>query len=137
MIPTKSLISLYLKKYSYLLIPSTVAICFGYIKQNFFNNTFSNSKKCNQHLLSYFLPYTKPEPASYPQNKWKKIEDFGNARSPFDNHPFPTKQMQHKTVKWQSNVPVINGGGYSEGSKRVRQRPEYRQRRLIETGEGE
>ena len=28
----------------------------------------------------------------------KKIEDFGNVRSPFDNHPFPTKQMQHKTI---------------------------------------
>ena len=51
----------------------------------------------------------------------KKIEDFGNARSPSDKHPFPTKQMQHKTVKQQSNVPVINGGGYGEGSKRVRQ----------------
>ena len=38
-----------------------------------------------------------------------------------DNHPFPTKQMQYKTVKWQSNVPVINGDGYSEGSKRVRE----------------
>ena len=46
----------------------------------------------------------------------KKIEDFGNARSPSDKHPFPTKQMQHKTIKWQSNVPVINGGGYGEGS---------------------
>ena len=49
----------------------------------------------------------------------KKIEDFGNARSLFDKHPFPTKQMQHKTVKQQSNVLVINGGGYGEGSKRV------------------
>ena len=28
----------------------------------------------------------------------KKIEDFGNARSSFDNHPFPTKQMQNKIV---------------------------------------
>ena len=137
MIPTESLINLYLKKYNYLLIPSTVAICFGNIKQNFFNNTFSNSKKCNQHLLSYFLLYTKPKPASYPQKKWKKIEDFGNARSLSDNHPFPTKQMQHKTVKRQSNVPVINGGEYGEGSKRVRQRPEYWQWRLIEKGEGD
>ena len=137
MIPIESLISLYLQIYSYLLIPSTVAICFGNIKQDLFNNTFSNSKKCNQHLLSYFLPHTKPKPASYPQNKWKKIEYFGNARSPSDNHPFPTKEMQHKTVKRQSNVPVINGSGYNEGSKWVRQRPEYRQRHLIETGEGE
>ena len=45
--------------------------------------------------------------------------------------------MQHKTVKWQSNVPVINGGGYGEGSKRVRQRPGYRQWRLIKKGEGD
>ena len=49
----------------------------------------------------------------------KKIEDFGNVRSPSDKHPFPTKQMQHKTVKRQSNALVINGGGYGEGSKRV------------------
>ena len=28
----------------------------------------------------------------------EKIEDLGNARSPFDYHPFPTKQMQHKTI---------------------------------------
>ena len=67
----------------------------------------------------------------------EKIEDFGNARSPSDNHPFPTKQMQHKIVKWQSNVPVINGGRYGEGSKRVRQRPGYRQWRLIEKGDGD
>ena len=26
---------------------------------------------------------------------------------------------QHKTVKRQSNVPIINGGGYGDGSKRV------------------
>ena len=59
----------------------------------------------------------------------KKIEDFGNARSPSDKHPFPTKQMQHKTVKRQSNVPVINEKGTAkhqdtgngDWSKRVRE----------------
>ena len=45
--------------------------------------------------------------------------------------------MQHKTVKRQSNVPVINSGGYGEGSKRVRQRPGYQQQWLIEKGEGD
>ena len=58
-------------------------------------------------------------------------------RSPSDNHPFPTKQMQHRTVKRQSNVPVINGSSYGGGLKRVRQRPGYRQRRLIEKDEGD
>ena len=45
--------------------------------------------------------------------------------------------MQHKPIKWQSNVPIINGSRYGEGSKRVWQRPEYRQRRLIEKGKGD
>ena len=45
--------------------------------------------------------------------------------------------MQHKIVKRQSNVPVINDGGYDEGSKRVQQRPGYWQWRLIEKGEGD
>ena len=106
------------------------------------NKTFSTThfqivKNVTSTYYHIFFPTQNLNLRHTHKTNGKKIEDFGNARSPFDNHPFPTKQMQHKTVKWQSNVPVINGGGYSEGSKRVRQRPEYRQRRLIETGEGE
>ena len=63
--------------------------------------------------------------------KKKKIEDFGNVRFPSDNHPFPNAAQNSN--QRQSNVPVINGGKYGEGSMEA---PGFRQWQLIEEGEG-
>ena len=123
MIPTESLISLYLQKYSYF-APSKI--------QHF--QIVKNVTSTYYHL--FFLTQNLNLRHTHKTNG-KKLKILVMRDPPLIIIHFPQKKIQHKTVKRQSNVPVINGGGYGEGSKRVRQRPEYRQRRLIETGDGE